>query len=198
MLDGLDEQPAAALLDRAAPALGSPVRQRLLAEAAGNPLALLELPSRLSDAQLAGREVLPDALPLNTCLRTVFMHRIERLPAPPQEVLLLAAAENSGELPVILHAAAGLELPVEALDPAEATGLVEIEGAGLSFRHPLVRSAVYEAAPLGRRQRAHAALGDALRAQNRPDRAVWHQAMATLTPDEQIAAALEASAHEPE
>jgi hypothetical protein len=195
VVGGLDRESAEILLGRGSRQIATSVRERLLIEAAGNPLALLELPSRLSDAQLAGRETLPEALPLNACLRSVFMQRIERLPQSTQSALLVAGAEDAGELPVILRAIAELELPTDALDPAERTGLVEIAGAVLSFRHPLVRSALYESAPLSQRQLVHAALSDALQPQH-ADRAVWHRAMSTLAPDETIAAALEASARQ--
>ena len=193
IVGGLDRTSAVSLLDRCTPRTVAVVRERLLAEAAGNPLALLELPAGLSDAQLAGRETLPEALPLSASLRAVFTQRIERLQESTRAALLVAAAEDTGELRVILGAAAQLGLAEDVFDPAQAEGLVHIDGVALSFRHPLVRSAVYESAPIGQRQRTHAALADALSAEQHPDRAVWHQARATLTADATIAAALEAS-----
>ena len=111
-----------------------------------------------------------------------------------REALLIAAAEEAGELTVTLRAAAELELPQDALDPAEETGLERTEGAILSFRHPLVRSVVHESATLGQRQRTHAALAAALEDKESAERAVWHRAMAALTPDEEVAGAPEASA----
>ena len=191
-LAGLDRECAVALLGRSGRELVASVRERLLVAAAGNPLALLELPAGLSAAQLAGRETLPEALPLNASLRAVFAQRIGRLPESTQAALLVAAAEDAGELRVILRAAAQLELRQDSFDPAQEAGLVHTDGVTMSFRHPLVRSAVYESAPLTQRQRTHAALADALRAEQQPDRAVWHQARATLAADETIAAALEA------
>jgi tetratricopeptide (TPR) repeat protein len=166
----------------------------LLAAAEGNPLALLELPAALSDNQLTGRAAMPEALPLTERLRAAFMQRIDRLPAQTRAALLIASAEEAGGLGVILRAAAALGLPPDALDPAQETGLVQTDGFGLSFRHPLVRSAIYEAAPLGRRQRVHAALAVVLEGEEHAERAVWHRAMAALTPDEEVADALEASA----
>jgi DNA-binding CsgD family transcriptional regulator len=190
----LDQDSAVALLDRGAREASPSVRERLLAEAAGNPLALLELPAGLSGAQLAGSSELPDAMPLSSRLQAAFRQRIEPLPESTQEALLIAAAEDEGELAVILRAAAELELPQDALDPAEQAGLVEIDGLTLRFHHPLVRSAAYGSATLGQRRRAHGALADAFPSGTRADAALWHRAMATFTADEEIAAGLEASA----
>ena len=193
-LSALDRKCALALLGRSSPGAADQVRERLLAEAGGNPLALLELSAALSEAQLSGRAPLPRALPLTARLRLAFMQRIMRLPEFTQAALLVAGAENTGELRVIRRAAAELTLPADALDPAEEKGLVRTDGVTLTFRHPLVRAAVYESAALGRRQRVHAALADALTEERRPDRALWHRAMGTYAPDEEIAAGLEASA----
>ena len=191
-LVGLERDVAAVLLDQVAREAAPSVRGRLLDEAAGNPLALLELPAGLSDAQLAGHALLPEALPVTDRLRAAFGQRIERLPEPTRGALLIAAAEEAGELAVMLRAAAELGLPADAFDPAEEAGLVRTAGAALSFRHPLVRSVIYESMPLGRRRRAHAALAVALAGDQR-ERAIWHRAMATSTPDEEVADALEAS-----
>ena len=169
------------------------VSERLLAEARGNPLALLELSAALSDLQLAGRASLPEALPLTARLRGAFMQQIKALPASAQAALLLASAENEGELRVIRRAATAMGISEDALEPAEEAGLVRVDGRTLTFRHPLVRSAVYGSAPLGRRQSAHRALADALAIAERTDSALWHRAIATDGPDEQVAAALEAS-----
>ena len=192
-LGGLERDVAAMLLDQVAREAAPSVRGRLLDEAAGNPLALLELPAGLSDAQLAGHARVPEALPVTDRLRAAFGQRIERLPEPTRAALLIAAAEEAGELAVILRAAAELRLPADAFDPAEEAGLVRTAGAALSFRHPLVRSVIYESAPLGRRRRAHAALAVALEHAHQGERAIWHRAMATSTTDEEIADALEAS-----
>ena len=194
VLSGLDAESAAQLLDRSARAVSDQVRSRLIQEAAGNPLALLELPGRLTPEQLAGDQPLPDALPLTDRLLTAFSQRIELLPDATRSVLLIAAIEEAGELPVTLRAAAELDLPSDALDPAERAGLVSIEGTALSFRHPLVRSAVHESEPLGRRRRAHSALADVLEQEQDVDRAIWHRATAASSFDEGIASALEASA----
>jgi DNA-binding CsgD family transcriptional regulator len=198
VVGGLDRASAALLLDHSAPGAAPSVRERLLDEAAGNALALLELPLALSDQQLAGEAPLPGALPMTSRLRGSFSQRIDLLPTATREALLIAAAEEAGELAVTLRAAAELELPQDALDPAEEIGLVRTDAATLSFRHPLVRSVIYESATLGQRQRTHAALAAALEGVGSAERAVWHRAMGAGTQDEEVAAALEASARRSE
>jgi hypothetical protein len=193
-LTGLDPPSAAAVLATGGSGAAPSVRERLLAEAGGNPLALLELPHGLSQAQLEGRAALPDAIPLSPQLEGVFRQRIGRLPETAQTALLIAAADTTGDMPAVLRAMAGLELPVDALDPAEGAVLVRISGTTITFRHPLVRSALYQGATLSQRQRVHAALAGAFTGEEHADRRVWHQALATLTGDEEVAAALETSA----
>ena len=193
-LGGVDEPSAVALLDLCARTAAPGVRRRLLDEASGNPLALLELPAALSAGQLSGTEPLPEAMPLTPRLDIVFRERVERLPDDTQTVLLIAATDNTGDLATVLRAAAGLGLTAGALDPAERVGLIRTSDGVIGFRHPLVRSALCDAALLGQRQRAHAALAGALSGDDHADRRVWHLAMATLSGDEEVAAALEASA----
>ena len=193
-LTGLDRSSAAAVLGAGGCDAAGEVLDRLLAEAAGNPLALLELPRGLSRAQMEGRAVLPEAIPLSPQLEGVFRQRIGRLPETAQTALLIAAADTTGDMPAVLRAMAGLGLPVDGLDPAEGAGLVRIAGTTITFRHPLVRSALYQGATMSQRQRVHAALAAALTGEENTDRRVWHQALATLTGDEEVAAALEASA----
>jgi len=193
-LTGLNRRSAAAILAARSHQLAPSVRDRLLAEAAGNPLALLELPGGLSKEQLEGIVPLPEAMPLTPRLEGVFRQRIGRLPADAQTALLIAAADNTGDMAALLRAAAGLQLPADVLDPAQQAALIQITGSTITFRHPLVRSALYQAATLSQRQRVHAALAGALSGEENTDRRVWHQAMATLTGDEEVAAALEASA----
>jgi DNA-binding CsgD family transcriptional regulator len=193
-VEGLDALSATAMLASRGSEPAPAVRERLLLEAAGNPLALLELPAALSAAQLAGEEPLPALIPLTPRLQSLFLRRIERLPWDTQEALLIAAADNTGDLATVTRAAAQTQLPRDALDAAETAGLIRISDGSVSFQHPLVRSALYEAATQGRRQRAHAALADVLSGEEYADRRVWHQAMATFDADEGVAAALEASA----
>ncbi len=191
-LDGLSPEAAAALLDRSplAPAL----RYRLLSEAGGNPLALLELPVAL--AAEGGGAFAPRALPLTDRLRLAFHGQVSRMPEACQSVLLTAAAEESGEVAVILRAAGVLGASVEALAPAEQAGLVlrgEAEGT-IRFRHPLVRAAVYQRAPLGQRLAVHRALAEVLDTPEQGDRRAWHLAAAATGPDDEVAGALERAA----
>src|SRR6516165_10762967 len=145
-LTGLADQPAIAVLASRARQAPPRVRDRLLAEAAGNPLALMELASGLSDEQLQGLVPLPEAMPLTPRLESVFRQRIGQLPPAAQEALLIAAADNTGDAPAVLRAAAGLQLPPDALDPAQQAALIRITGSTVTFRHPLVRSALCQAA----------------------------------------------------
>jgi DNA-binding CsgD family transcriptional regulator len=193
-LTGLDRRSSAVLLAAPTRDAAPLVRDRLLAQAAGNPLALLELAAGLAAEQLDGRVPLPEAIPLTPRLEGTFRRRCGQLPAAVQTMLLIAAADNTGDAATVLRAAAGLGLPADSLDPAQEAGLIQVTGTAITFRHPLVRSALYQAATLGQRQRVHAALAAALVGEENTDRRVWHQAMATLTGDEEVAAALEASA----
>jgi len=198
-LTGLSRPSAAAVLAAGrVSSLAPAVRDRLLAEADGNPLALLELPEGLSAAQLEGRAPLPEAIPLSPRLEGVFRQRVRRLPGATRTALLIAAADTSGSASAVLRAAAELRLDPDALDPAETAGLIRIADQTITFRHPLVRSAVYQGATHSQRQRVHAALASAFTGDDHVDRRVWHQAMATVTGDEEVAAALEASAHRAE
>jgi hypothetical protein len=164
------------------------------ASVAGNPLALLELPAGLSDEQRAGLEALPDSIPLTARVQAAFAARVEGLPAATQTMLLIAAVDGTGDVATVVSAAAELGLTAEALEPAEASGVVRTDGGRIAFRHPLVRAAVLDAATLVQRQRTHAALASVLYGEEHADRRVWHHALATLTADEDVAAALEAAA----
>jgi DNA-binding CsgD family transcriptional regulator len=190
----LDLKSAGLLAARSGGQVAPAVRERLLAEAAGNPLALLELPSALSEDQLSGAEPLPEAIPLTPRLQGVFRQRIERLPEPTRAALRIVAAEDTGSAATILHAAARSGLPASVLDAAERADLIRVSGGKIEFRHPLVRSALWDATTLNERQAAHTGLAEALTGEENADRRVWHQAMATLGADEEVAAALEASA----
>lgn len=192
-LAGLTPEAASALLDRhpLAPAL----RYRVLAEAGGNPLALLELPVAL--AAEGGSAFSPGALPLTSRLRLAFHGQVSRLPEACQTLLLVAAADETGELAVILRAAAALGATVEDLSPAERAGLVlrgDADGTALRFRHPLIRAAVHQRAPLGQRLAVHRALAAALDSPEHADRRAWHLAAAATGADEEAAAALEGTA----
>jgi len=195
-LGGLDPVAAGELLaaQAASGILAPQVRERLLAEAGGNPLALLELPAGLSSEQLAGRVLLPQRLPLSTRLQQVFLERVRGLPEASQRLLVVAAAEDTGELATILAAAGVLAVDNQALEAAEQAGLVSVTGSQLVFRHSLVRSAIYQQATVFGRRAAHRALVEVLKGAQQADRRAWHLAAATLDPDEEVAGALAASA----
>jgi DNA-binding CsgD family transcriptional regulator len=192
-LESLTPEDASRLLESSAPAATEPVRNWLLAQAAGNPLALLELPLGLSTPQLEGRTALPETTPLTSGLREAFVQRIERLPSGTQTALLIAALDDREEVTVVMGASSEAGLAEDALDPAEREGLVRVTDGRLEFRHPLVRSALLESSTHSERRTAHAALAAALSGDQHADRRVWHQALASLSADEEIANALEAS-----
>jgi DNA-binding CsgD family transcriptional regulator len=194
VLQGLADEDALELLADRSSEIVSSVREQLLVEAAGNPLALLELPAGLSDEQRAGIEALPDSIPLTARVQATFAARVERLPASTQRMLLIVAADDTGDVATVMSAAAELGVTAEALDAAEVCGVVRTEGGRVVFRHPLVRAAVLGAGTLAQRQRTHAALASVLHEDEHADRRVWHHALATLTADENVAAALEAAA----
>jgi DNA-binding CsgD family transcriptional regulator len=169
------------------------VRDRILIETSGNPLALLEMPHGLSPASLAGGFGLPESGSLPDRIEASFQRRVQRLPAATQRLLLLAAADPTGEFALLVRAAVELGTPTEELAPAEADGLLRL-GAQVAFRHPLLRSAVYRAALAHDRRAAHRSLAAATDAELDPDRRAWHRAHATVGPDEEVADELERSA----
>jgi len=193
-LHGLDPAAARALLDRGRRSIAAPVRDRLIEEVGGNPLALTELPATLSADQLAGRQPLPARLPLGAALEEIFLNEVRDLPAETQTALLVAAAEGSGDAATVL-AAVDLIAGAEKLEPAERAGLLRITAQGqVRFRHPLVRSAVYQSAPIADRLAAHTCLAQVLAGEHRADQRAWHLAAAATGPDEQVASALERTA----
>src|SRR6185437_14971294 len=171
--------------------LDEQVRERLVAETRGNPLALLELPRGLTPGELAGGFGLPDALPLSGRIEDSFRRRLAGLPVDTQQLLLVAAAEPVGDPALVWRAAGRLGIGVHAA--ADTDGLLTI-GTRVTFRHPLVRSAVYRAASAEDRHAAHRALADATDPEVDPDRRAWHLAQATPGFDEGVAAELERSA----
>jgi DNA-binding CsgD family transcriptional regulator len=195
-LAGLPEPAARALLLRHGGAELTPqLRDRILAEAGGNPLGLIELPAAYRDAEAAGPpgSAAPGvaALPLTDRLRRAFGGQIRQLPLPTQDLLLIAAAEGTGDLGVILPAGDTVGATADDLVPAERAGLVVTVGRSVTFRHPLVRAAVYRGAALSRRLAAHRAVADALRRPADADRRAWQLAAAATGPDEAVAAELE-------
>jgi DNA-binding CsgD family transcriptional regulator len=191
---GLRESDARALLDSAlAGPLDDRIREQIVAETQGNPLALLELPRGLLPSELAGGFGLPGAAALPERIEESFRRQLEALPAPSRRLLLLAAAEPYGDLALIWRAAGRLGIPVATAAPAVDAGLVDF-GARVRFRHPLLRSASYRAAPVADRQAVHGALAEATDPQAAPERRAWHRAQAAAGPDEEVAAELERSA----
>jgi hypothetical protein len=193
-LQPLDDAAAKALLADRFPALAPRVRQRLLAEAQGNPLALLELPVALAGPHHAALDPPSAVLPISQRLVSVFASRVQGLPAATRHLLLLAVLDGTGDLGIV-SAAAGHRGTAD-LAPAERAGLVRVDGGTgrLAFRHPLTRSAVVELSTSSERLRAHKALADQLADQ--PERRVWHLAEATVEPDEGVAALLEQVAYQ--
>jgi DNA-binding CsgD family transcriptional regulator len=179
-IDGLDEATSRALLAQTSPGLSSDLSARIMDEAAGNPLALIELPAASEEIR-AGTTA--ELLPLSERLEQAFAARFAGLPSETREFLLLSSLED-GEIPELCDNT--------FFHPAVAAGLGTIEHDRFRFRHPLIRSAVAHAATTEERRRAHTALAEALAGQ--PDRAVWHRAAATAAPDERMAAAMDAAA----
>ncbi|WP_410638960.1 helix-turn-helix transcriptional regulator [Amycolatopsis sp. lyj-346] len=169
------------------------VRDRVIAEAHGNPLALLELPRAWTAAELADGFGPPGAVPLAGRIEQSFVKQLEPLPADTRRLLLIAAAEPLGDATLLWGAAGRLGLGADPAAAAEATGLIEF-GRRIRFRHPLVRSAVYRSAPAPDRQDVHRALANVTDPDRDPDRRAWHRAQATVSPDEDVAAGLERSA----
>ena len=173
--------------------LDEQVRDRIVAETRGNPLALLELPRGLSAAELAGGFGRPDALSLASRIERSFLRRLQSLPVKTRQLLLAAAAEPLGEVTLLWRAAGRLGVGADAAAPAEAAGLIEL-GARVRFRHPLLRAAVYRAAAVPDRREVHRALAEATDPGADPDRRAWHRAHAAAGPDEAVAGELERSA----
>src|SRR5271156_5829878 len=191
---GLSDADARGLLASVIPGrLDEPVRDRIIAESGGNALALLELPHGVTVAELAGGFGVAGPLALAGRIEQSFLRRIARLPELTQRLLLVAAAEPLGDPALLWRAAGRLGIGTDAVAPAEADGLLTV-GTRVVFRHPLVRSAVYQAAPIGDRRLAHRALAEATDAGADPDRRAWHRAQAISGPDEDVAAELERSA----
>jgi DNA-binding CsgD family transcriptional regulator len=191
---GLGRDAARKLIDAVAVGpIDTFVRERLVGEASGLPLALLELPAALTPAQLAGSIELPRVLPVGEQLEGRLLGAVRDLPADTRTFLLLAAAEPEVGASLLWRAAGHLGVSVDAAAAAEERGLIRI-GHLVSFRHPLMRLAIYGAAPVSERQRVHEALVDAIDPDVDRDRRVLHRAAASLAPDEDVATQLEESA----
>ena len=178
---GLGNRDSRALLESVLPGrLDERVRDRIIAETHGNPLALLELPRGLTPAQLAGGFGLPSVMPLAGRIEQSFLRRVRALPTETQRLLLTAAVEPVGDT-LLWRAAERLGIGTEAAIPAEQAGLVEF-GARVIFRHPLVRSAAFRAASVRDLQEGHAALAQAIDPESDPDRRAWHRAHGARAP----------------
>ncbi|HJP78981.1 MAG TPA: AAA family ATPase [Pseudonocardiaceae bacterium] len=194
VVEGLRPADAGTLLDTV---LNGPVdervRDQIIAETQGNPLALLELPGGRTAVDVAGGFGLPGEGPLPGNIEDEFSRRAAALPQPARQLLLIAASDPSGDVELVRRAAAALGIKPEAATLAVRTGLLTL-GSRAVFRHPLARSAVYRSASAAQRRQAHRALAEATDAQLDPDRQAWHRAEAATGPDDQVAAALEHSA----
>ncbi|GGJ38720.1 transcriptional regulator [Streptomyces brasiliensis] len=194
VVEGLREPDARALLESAIPGrFDERIRSRILAEARGNPLALLELPRTSSAADLAGGFASPGPRPLASRLQHSFILRVRALPPVTRRLLLLAAAEPIGDVSLLRRAAEKLGISTDAASPALTAGLLKL-GTRVRFRHPLVRTAIYHAAALPERREVHRALAEVTDARSDPDRRAWHLARAAAGPDETVAGELERSA----
>jgi DNA-binding CsgD family transcriptional regulator len=191
---GLGYDDARALLDAATPGrLDERIRDRIVAEARGNPLALLEIPRGLTAAQLAGGFGLPSGRSVAQQIEAGFSRRLRSLPTDSQRFLLVAAADPAGDVPLLWRAARRLGIGADAASAAESAGLIEY-GARVRFRHPLLRAVVYREAPADDRRAVHIALAEATDQALDPEGRAWHRAHAALEPDEQVASELEQSA----
>jgi DNA-binding CsgD family transcriptional regulator len=193
-LAGLDDGHARALLTQVIPGrLDDRIRDRVLAETRGNPLALLELPQGMSAAELAGGFELPATSDLPSHIERHYSRRVSTMSEATQRMMLLAAADPVGDATLLWGAAQALGIESSAVAPAEDADLLKIE-AGVRFRHPLVRSAVYRSASAEERRAVHLALAEATDREFDPDRRAWHLAAAAAGPDEAVATELERSA----
>jgi DNA-binding CsgD family transcriptional regulator len=190
-LDGLTREAAASLI----PDVVSEVAARLYEATAGNPLALLELPALLTEEQLAGATPLEGPLPAGAAIERAFARRAETLPADARRAMLVAAVSTSNAAELVVDALESLGVHASSLETAEDAGLIRLLDGRIEFRHPLVRSAVYQGAQPSERRAAHRALADAC-GESGPEECAWHLAASALGPDEEVAAALARAAVE--
>jgi DNA-binding CsgD family transcriptional regulator len=191
VLGGLPPEAARELLAESSPELADQIVERIIETSGGNPLAMIEIPRLLSEAQQRGQEPLPDPLPVGGALEDAYRSRVGVLPRETRRALLVAAADGTGATGVVTTALRQLDSNPNALEDAEGTGLISVNGE-IRFRHPVVRSALYHAATPSERRAAHRAI--AAGHSGDPARRAWHLARGALGPDEDIAAAIEAAA----
>ena len=190
-LHGLSATDAAVLVERTGTPVDAAVRNRIVIETRGNPLAILEAVATLTDAELLGKAPITHPLAVGVSLEQAFAQRLDGLPRDTRAALLIAAASDTGSAGEIARALAQAGLSRDALEPAERAGVIILGGERIEFRHPLVRSAAYHLHDPAGRRAAHRALAAAADAD---ERAAWHLAAASAGPDEEIAALLETSA----
>jgi DNA-binding CsgD family transcriptional regulator len=191
----LDRQAALALLEsKVGTSIAPQVAERLLVAAAGNPLALVEIPASLRQTQLNGAEPLDDGLPTAATVERAFLRQVDSLPEESRQALLVVAASDTGDLDAVAQALAALGYGPRALEAAEEAALVSVASGRLEFRHPLLRAAVYRAGSSVARRAAHHALASAVSDDEQADRRAWHLAAAAPERDEEAAAALEEAA----
>ena len=195
-LSPLDRASAGSLLDQRAKVLAPPTRARIVAEAGGNPLAVLEFAAALTDRKASARpwSTPVEPLPVTGQVQEAFRSRIGDLPEATQRLLVLAAADETADLAAVVRAGERLGLSAADLEPAERARLVQLTPESISFRHPLIRSAAYRGAARGWLVAAHRALAETLDGDASADRRAWHRAAATTGPDEAVAAELEGAA----
>ncbi|WP_344518869.1 ATP-binding protein, partial [Streptomyces rectiviolaceus] len=193
-LTGIDDEAAGELLAEHAGDLPRYVREQIRGESGGNPLALRELPAAQREGHIPAYGYHLSSLPSHSRLLRTFADRISALPRATRSLLVVAAAEGTGDLTVTVTAAGKLGATVTDLEPAERKELLSLDGGRLAFRHPLIRAAAYQSAPVGDRIAAHRALADALPCVGNIDRRAWHLAAATTEPDEYVAGILEQTA----
>jgi AAA ATPase-like protein len=190
-LSALARFEARAVLAELGPEMSPAAVEWVVDNANGNPLALVELPRSLSPRQRTGQGPQAGTLPPATTLEQAYLERVAQLPPPARAMLVIAAAEGTGDRRTIARAAAELHLDPLTLAAAEAADLVHVHTENLEFHHPLVRSAVYRAASFADRERTHRALAAVLDGQGDADRRAWHRAAATVGPDPEVADELE-------
>ena len=191
---GLAVEAAGQLVDSLNAEIDPLVRDHLVDQAAGNALALVELPAALSARQLTGADPLPPALPLPRDVERLFLQRVRQLPEGTQRLLTVVAADDGGSLAAVMRAADQLGIDTDSLVSAERAGLVVVDGHTIQVRHPLVRSAIYQGVSSSERRSAHEALAEAMSRDVDSDRRAWHRAAAAEGPDEAVAMELESSA----
>ena len=194
VLGGLEVDEALELVATAAEGVAPDTARALVELTKGNPLGLLELPGMLTEAQREGLAPVEEPLPASPALQQAYGRRLNHLPDDTRAMLLIAAASDSAELVTVLRAWQLVGLDLSRLEAAERVGLVSLDHGGVEFRHPLVRAAVYANADAVERREAHRLLAEALHDPRADDRRAWHRALATVEPDESVAADLERTA----